>query len=180
MVIVLLNEPGTTSSILPRGPSFGDRRDRCSERETCILGFFCEYQKYPYVNLRWFNSVIKNYTKNYRPNTNVKNYLISHNSAVKVFKTRMHSSRMHTGRSLTVCRSLLPGGGGGGLLGRGVSLAGGLLGRGVSLAGGCLLGRRSGIPTCTEADPPMDRITDTSKNITLATTSLQPVIKVCW
>ena len=27
--------------------------------------------------------------------------------------TRMHSSRMRTGRSLTVCRSLLPGGGGG-------------------------------------------------------------------
>ena len=25
--------------------------------------------------------------------------------------TRMHSSRMHTGRSLTICRSLLPGGG---------------------------------------------------------------------
>ena len=43
----------------------------------------------------------------------------------------------------------------------GVSLAGGF-----SL-GGCLL---------LEADPPVDRITDTSKNITLATTSLQPVI----
>ena len=27
--------------------------------------------------------------------------------------TRMHSSRMRTGRSLTVCRSLLPGRGGG-------------------------------------------------------------------
>ena len=39
---------------------------------------------------------------------------------------------------------------------------------------GCLL--LGGIPVCTEADtPPVDRITDTSKNITLATTSLQPV-----
>ena len=36
----------------------------------------------------------------------------------------------------------------------------------------------SGIPTCTEADtPPVDRITDACKNITLATTSLRPVIK---
>ena len=35
------------------------------------------------------------------------------------------------------------------------------------------------IPACTEADtppPPVNRITDTSKNITLATTSLRPVI----
>ena len=30
---------------------------------------------------------------------------------VKTQITRMHSSRMRTGRSLTVCRSLLPGGG---------------------------------------------------------------------
>ena len=96
--------------------------------------FFFEYQKYPYANLRWFNSVIKNYTKNYRPNTNVKNYLISHNSAVKVFKTRMHSSGMHTGRSLTVCWSLLPGGSPwqGGLFGRRSPWQGGLPGRGVS------------------------------------------------
>ena len=59
--------------------------------------------------------------------------------------TRMHFSRMRTGRSLTVCWSLLPGGGG------------------VSAPGGCLfLG--GGIPACTEAHPPPDRITDTSKN----------------
>ena len=32
-----------------------------------------------------------------------------------------------------------------------------------------------GIPACTEADPPVNRITHTSKNITLATTSLRPV-----
>ena len=43
-----------------------------------------------------------------------------------IVKTRMHSSRMRTGRSLTVFR--------GGLLGRGVSLAGGLLARGGLLA----------------------------------------------
>ena len=80
-------------------------------------------------------------------------------------QTRMHSSRMRTGHSLTVCRSLLPGG---------VSFAGGLLGRGVSLAGG-LLGR-GWYPSMHWGRPPLvDRITDTSKNITLATTSLRPV-----
>ena len=36
-----------------------------------------------------------------------------------------------------------------------------------------------GIPAGTEADPPVNRITDTSKNITLATISLQPVIIKC-
>ena len=48
------------------------------------------------------------------------------------------------------------------------------LGRGCLLLGGC------GIPTCTGAyNPPPrgDRITDACKNITLATTSLRPVIK---
>ena len=139
-------------------------------------------------------------------------------------KTRMHSSRMRTGRSLTVCRSLLPLGGwglsapggggrcllpgvvsapgGGGICSGGCLLLGGvcsweevlLLGRvsarggglsaseGVSAPGGCVCSRRvcsegGGIPACTEADtPPVNRITDTSKNITLATTSLRPVI----
>ena len=76
----------------------------------------------------------------------------------------------------------------GGLLGRGcsfwgvsfqgVSLAGGLLGRrGASFLGGSPSGGGS-IPACTEADPPVDRITDTSKNITLATTSLWPVTRM--
>ena len=62
----------------------------------------------------------------------------------------MHSSRMRTGRSLAVCRGGLSALGGGG----------------------------GGIPACTEADPPppVDRITDTSKNITLASTSLRPVM----
>ena len=33
-----------------------------------------------------------------------------------------------------------------------------------------------GIPACTEADtPPVNRMTNSSKNITLATTSLRPV-----
>ena len=59
-----------------------------------------------------------------------------------ILRTRMHSSRMRTGRSLTVCRSLLPGGGvsapvgvcsGGGLLLGGCPLPGG------SALGGCLL-----------------------------------------
>ena len=41
---------------------------------------------------------------------------------------------------------------------------------GVSAPGGC------GIPACTEADiPPVNRMTDRCKNITLATTSLRPV-----
>ena len=102
----------------------------------------------------------------------------------------MHSSRMRTGRSLTICRSLPLGGGRGArvcfLGGRGAGsffgglLLGGLLLGGVGLlllgvsfwglppSGGCLL----------PGDPPtpVDRITDTSKNITLATTSLRSVI----
>ena len=75
----------------------------------------------------------------------------------------------------------------------GVSLAGGasFLGGspwqgaslfGVSLAGGCLLLWGSpwqrGIPVCTEAEPPVNRITHSCKNITLATTSLQPVTRL--
>ena len=42
--------------------------------------------------------------------------------------------------------------------------------------GGAWSGGVDGIPACTEADPsPVNRITHTSKNITLATTSLRPV-----
>ena len=128
----------------------------------------------------------------------------------------MHSSRMRTGRSLTVCRSLLGGGGVGCLLRGsaprgstpracvcsqrvcllpgGVSAPRGCLLRGSTpkggvcphgavcscggvCSGGCLLlGGGGGIPACTEADPPVNRMPDTSKNITLATTSLRPVI----
>ena len=58
----------------------------------------------------------------------------------------------------------------------GCLLPGGVCSGGVCY-GGCLLLGGGGIPACTEADtPPVDRITDTSKNITLATTSLRPVI----
>ena len=69
----------------------------------------------------------------------------------------MHSSRMRTGRSLTVCQGLLPGGGR------------------VPLPGGGARGG-GGIPACPEADPPhVNRMTNSSENITLATTSLRPV-----
>ena len=52
---------------------------------------------------------------------------------------------------------------------RGVSAPGGG-GNGVSARGVC------GIPACTEADtPPVNRMTNRCKNITLATTSLPPV-----
>ena len=105
-------------------------------------------------------------------------------------ETRMHSSRMHTGRSLTVwCSPLprvggldmgggrcLPGPGGWGLPGLGGFLParGCLPGPGgFSLPGGVCLVRGA----CPE-NPPVDRITDTCKNITLATTSLRPVIRV--
>ena len=58
----------------------------------------------------------------------------------------MHSSRMRTGRSLTVCRSLLPGGGGGvcsrGICPQGVCL---LQGGGVCAPGVSALGRWVGI-----------------------------------
>ena len=108
---------------------------------------------------------------------------------------------MRSGRSLTVRRSLLPGGVslaggspwqggllGGGLLGRGISWQGGLLGRGVSLAGGSpwqggLLIRGVSLaggwyPSMRWGRPPCGQ-TDTSKNITLATTSLRSVINSC-
>ena len=157
--------------------------------------------------------------------------------------TRMHSSRMRTGRSLTVCCSVLPGGGvllgpGGGcawsrgrrrgegwfLLGPGgwvCAWSGGgsflVWGRGVCAwswgavpgpgggllgPGGFLLGPGGGVclvlggvfllgpgGVCLvpggspwsrgvlRRPPPVNRITDTCKNITLATTSLRPVIK---
>ena len=99
----------------------------------------------------------------------------------KIPWTRMHSSRMRTGRSLTVCCSLLPGGGGGWSASGGVSapgggclVQGGLPPWGVPGLGGCLLwgvclpggsapGGGVGIPACTEADtlppPPVDRHT---------------------
>ena len=47
---------------------------------------------------------------------------------------------------------------------------------GVSAPGGCLLLGGCGIPACTEVDtPPVNRMTNRCKNITLATTSSRPV-----
>ena len=56
---------------------------------------------------------------------------------ISTLLTRMHSSRMRTGRSLTVCWSLLSGGGG--CLLRGVSAPGGSAPRGSAPGGGGLL-----------------------------------------
>ena len=66
----------------------------------------------------------------------------------------MNSSRMHTGHSLTVCQSLLSGG---------CLLLGGSAPGGVS-------------QHALRQTLPVNRITDTSKNIALATTSLRPVM----
>ena len=105
----------------------------------------------------------------------------------------MHSSRMRTGRSLTIFQGLLfPGGGCTCLEGGG--------GGCTCLEGGCTCleggvpAWRGGVPawrggcTCLEGGvparggpgqvlpPPVDRITDACKNITLAKTSFRPVI----
>ena len=116
----------------------------------------------------------------------------------------MHSSRMRTGRSLTVCCSLLPGGegfclsrggsacpggdvlpgpGGSSPWSGGVLPAGGvfsLVCGGPPCRGGVLPGPRG---VClvrggSPETPPVNRITDTCKNITLAPTSLRPVIRL--
>ena len=119
-----------------------------------------------------------------------------------VDKTRMHSSRMHT--ELLIDRMLAsasqrrichgPGGvsgsggvsGPGGLWSRGVSLVlgGSPWSRGVSplwgvslVRGGLQAGRL--IPVPRENLPCEPRITHTCKNITLATTSLRPVMMTC-
>ena len=105
--------------------------------------------------------------------------------------TRMHSSRMRTGRSLTVCGSLLPRGVCC-LLRGGVSTPGGVCSRGGVCSGGCLLwgdvcsGGRcllwvgGCIPACTEAytlPPCGQNILDTHLwKYYLGPTSLRPVI----
>ena len=135
--------------------------------------------------------------------------MYKHLSKIKT-QTRMHSSRMRTGRSLTVCCSLLPGGGGLPIPGGGFSLLGGGLpvlggvclfwgegggsawsgggaacsGGGSPCRGGVCLVRGRGVCLVpgggpARRTPPMDRITDTCKNITLATTSLRPVKIYC-
>ena len=70
---------------------------------------------------------------------------------------------------LRVWRCLLPGGvcSGGGVCSQGVCFQGGVYSWGVSAPKGCLL-PGVGIPACTEADtPPVNRMTDACKNITL-------------
>ena len=97
----------------------------------------------------------------------------------------MHSSRMRTGRSLTVFRSLQPEGGctwsGGGTWSGGVYFVpGGVPGpRGVPGPGGVpgrgVPGSRGGVPDQV-LPPPVNRMTNRCKNITLAKTSFRPVI----
>ena len=70
--------------------------------------------------------------------------------------------------------------------GQGGLLPGGCSGGGVYAPRGCGPGgsglgesaQGGGIPACTEADSPVNRMTNRCKNITLAATSLQPVIKI--
>ena len=79
----------------------------------------------------------------------------------------MHSSRMRTAHLLAVSPSMHCTGGmsnpGGCLLLGVCALLGGLLGGWCLLLGGLFLGGGlliSAIPTCTEADPPVNRMTD--------------------
>ena len=63
----------------------------------------------------------------------------------------------------------------GGLL-PGVPGLGGSAPGGGAWSGGCLFGRGGGIPACTEADPPVNTITDACKNITLPQLRLRAVM----
>ena len=78
----------------------------------------------------------------------------------KYKETRLHSSRMHTARLLTVSPSLHCTGGG---LVRGDVCSRGVPGPGGVCFGGCLLWgvpgpqEGCGIPACTEADPPCEQ-----------------------
>ena len=107
----------------------------------------------------------------------------------------MHSSRMRTGRSLTVFRSLQPGGcvpgpgvpgpGGVYLVRGGTWSRGGVPGArgGYLVPGGCTWSRGGvgvylvwgGVPG--QVPPPVNRMTNRCKNITLAKTSFRPVMK---
>ena len=71
---------------------------------------------------------------------------------------------------------------GGGVCSQGVSAPGGVCFRGGVCSGGVSAlggGGWGSIPACTEAHPPVNRMTDICKNITLATTSLRPVNMIC-
>ena len=99
--------------------------------------------------------------------------------------TRMHSRRMCTGRSLTICRSVLPGGlcFPWGCFPGGVCFPGVCASRGVCFPGEgvCFPGEGGVLPGgypsihWGRSPPPVNRMTDRCKNITLATTSLRPV-----
>ena len=96
----------------------------------------------------------------------------------KILYTRMHSSRMRTGRTLTVFRSLLFRGGG--VWSRGVS---GLGWHTCLVQGGGVPAWSGGVPAWSEGGclvrysplPPVDRMTHACENITLAKTSFRPV-----
>ena len=95
----------------------------------------------------------------------------------------MHSSRMRTGRSLTVCRTLPPGR----VVPGGVCFSGGMCFWGGVLPRGCFLGGLLSRRRCASGGvsqhalrqtPPVNRMTDRCKNITLATPSLQPITRM--
>ena len=91
-------------------------------------------------------------------------------------KVCMLSRGVHTSWGCMIARGRGQGGGGGYMLPRGVYFQGGACFPGVPASQGVCASRGCGIPTCIEADPPpVNRITDTSKNITLVTTSLRSV-----
>ena len=94
-----------------------------------------------------------------------------HSSCTIITGTRMHSSRMRTGHSLTVCRSQ------GGCLLWGVSTLGGVCSQGSVCSGGRVSALGGWHPSMhCGRHPPVNRMTNRCKNITLATTSLRPVI----
>ena len=134
------------------------------------------HKKFPY-NRQFQNSSQIKHTKlqNYRIRKCMRDW-IHYNSALctKHFEqihaknhekkcTRMHSSRMRTVRNSS---RLLPEGSAPG--GEGVSALGRLWGA-VCSRGVCSQGVGGGIPACTEADPPVNRMTNRCKNITFAT-----------
>ena len=84
-------------------------------------------------------------------------HYLSKTECAEVILTRLHSSRMLTARALTVSPSMLCTGGWGAWSWR------------VPGLGGAWSG--TGIPACNEADPPVNRMTDRCKNITLPQTS---------
>ena len=100
---------------------------------------------------------------------NNSNICVFHNSHL----TRLHSSRMHTARVLTVSPSMLCDGG--------VSAPGGDWSRGPGSAGGAwswgAWSQGGGIPACTEADPPCEQNYTRLWKYNLAPTSLRVVIR---